>query len=99
MNNNAALLLFTIQLQSFPNPDFGQTEAPAPSLSIPVASLYAAQRAHRQYIADYNLGSGNIPRVNIVRRRDKHVVAQISFNGRAWNPDTGNPVTTLKKTQ
>jgi hypothetical protein len=80
MNNKK----MTLVLSSCPNPDFGQTEAPAPEEKVPVKSFVEASARVREYITQHNLGSGNWSGGDIFDERgDK--IARISYNGRVWN--------------
>jgi hypothetical protein len=81
---------YYVVLASCGNIDFGQNPNRAmlgvPRKRLRVASLRAASQACRLYIAHYELGGGNWIGGAVLDHKTKVLVAQISFNGRAWKP-------------
>jgi hypothetical protein len=79
---------YKVLLASIGNPDFGQDSRRSlpgvPRQTLCVASLADARRACRAYIEHYELGSGNWHGGEV--KRGATVIAQISYNGRAWEP-------------
>ena len=79
---------YKVLLASVGNPDFGQDSRRSmpgvPRRTIRVASLADASRACRAYIAHYELGGGNWLGGTVTK--DGKPFAQISYNGRAWEP-------------
>jgi hypothetical protein len=83
MNNNKKM---TLILSSCPNPDYGQTEAPAPEEKVPVKSFAEASARARRYIGRYELGGGNWAGGDILDEHNE-VVGRVSYNGRVWRDD------------
>jgi len=81
---------FTVRLASAGNPDFGQDPRRSmpgvPRRMIQVATLRAASDACRAYIEHHELGGGNWTGGEVWRGIGRKAVAQISYNGRAWEP-------------
>ena len=79
---------YKVLLASVGNPDFGQDSRRSlpgvPRRTLRVASLANASKACRAYIAHYELGGGNWLGGEV--QKDGKVIAQISYNGRAWEP-------------
>ena len=79
---------YKVLLASVGNPDFGQDSRRSlpgvPRRTLRVASLADASKACRAYIAHYELGGGNWLGGEV--KKDGKVFAQISYNGRAWEP-------------
>lgn len=78
-SRTAALAPLTMKLRSVGNPDFGQYASLSPSVTLTVASVEDAAQKARAYIEEWNLGSGNLPKVYVMRGRVK--VARIFYNG------------------
>lgn len=88
--SNSARGRYEVSLASVGNPDFGQ-DPTRPLYGVKntlaiVDSLAAAARACRKWIEDNDLGSGNWVGGKVIDRTTKQQVAQISYNGRIWNP-------------
>jgi hypothetical protein len=81
---------YVVLLASCGNPDFGQDSYRSlpgvPRKRLRVGSLKAASQACRLYIAHHELGGGNWLGGEVIDHATKKVVAQISYNGRAWQP-------------
>lgn len=81
---------FVVVLASVGNPDFGQDNRRSmpgvPKKRLRVASLRAASQACRLYIEHYELGGGNWLGGAVLDHKTKEQVAEISYNGRAWQP-------------
>lgn len=77
--------MLTVKLSSAPNPDFNQTESPAPTVMYPVHNLEEATRICRQYIETYQLGSGNWTGGQVIQ--DGQETHHVSFNGRIWKTE------------
>lgn len=83
--------MYEVHLANVGNPDRGQdptqpvygTES---GIWKPVGSLREASQACRNYIEDNELGGGNWSGGKVRRVSDGEVVAEISYNGRAWTP-------------
>jgi hypothetical protein len=79
---------YKVVLASVGNPDFGQDSRRSlpgvPRHVIRVASISDASKACRAYIAYYDLGGGNWIGGEV--KKAGVVCAQISYNGRAWEP-------------
>ena len=77
--------MFTVQLQSRGNPDFGQESDPqSPEFNRAVADFEAASRACCAYIHLWELGAGNWSGGAVTDEAGK-VVARVSYNGRVWS--------------
>jgi len=74
--------MFRLKLASAPNPDYAEWFSPAPTRYITVQSLKEASRKCREYIDDFNLGSGNWVGGQVSQNRKR--IARISYNGRIW---------------
>jgi hypothetical protein len=74
--------MFRLKLASVPNPDYDEWFSPAPSQVVKVKSLQEASRKCREYITEYNLGSGNWVGGNVFRNNEQ--IGRISYNGRVW---------------
>lgn len=74
----------TLKLRSVGNPDYGQRGAQSPPKTLTVASVEEAAQAARAYIEDWNLGSGNVPPLYVMRGKVK--VARIFYNGSVAMP-------------
>lgn len=71
-----------VKLSAAPNPDFNQTESPAPAQVVEVESLEQASQVCRQYISQHGLGGGNWTGGQIYQNgQETH---HISYNGRIW---------------
>jgi hypothetical protein len=79
---------YKVLLASIGNPDFGQDSRRSlpgvPRQTLRVASLMDASTACRAYIEHYELGGGNWHGGEV--KKGTTVIAQISYNGRAWEP-------------
>ena len=79
---------YKVLLASVGNPDFGQDNRRSlpgvPRRTLRVASLADASKACRAYIGHYELGGGNWLGGEV--KKDGKLIAQISYNGRAWEP-------------
>lgn len=75
--------MFRVKLASAPNPDYDEWFAPAPTRYITVQSLKDASHKCREYISEFNLGSGNWTGGQVFQQRKQ--IARISYNGRIWN--------------
>ena len=79
---------YKVLLASVGNPDFGQDNRRAlpgvPRSTRRVASLADASKACRAYIGHYELGGGNWLGGEV--KQGGTVIANISYNGRAWAP-------------
>lgn len=79
---------YKVLLASVGNPDFGQDSRRSlpgvPRRTLCVASLADASKACRAYIEHYELGGGHWRGGEI--KKGATVVAQISYNGRVWEP-------------
>jgi hypothetical protein len=79
---------YKVLLASIGNPDFGQDSRRSlpgvPRQTLCVTSLADASRACRAYIEHYELGGGNWRGGEV--KRVATAIAQISYNGRAWEP-------------
>lgn len=71
-----------VKLSSCPNPDYRQTEAPAPPKTVEVKSLEHASLVCRVYILEHELGAGNWNGGQVYEGKEK--IAYISYNGRIW---------------
>lgn len=79
-----------LELCSAPNPDLGQTKAPAPKLAVIVRDFAAASQMCRAYIRKYYLSSVNWTGGRLAQGlRFSH---RVSYNGRVWNRRTGDCV-------
>ena len=80
---------FTVVFDTRGNPDFGQDpRRPLPGLrrcTVHVLSLRDASRACRSFIEENEVGGGNWTGGQ-VHDAFGELVAQISYNGRAWKP-------------
>lgn len=74
--------MFRVKLASVPNPDYDEWFSPAPARYVTVKSLKAASRKCREYIENFNLGSGNWVGGQVSQNRKQ--IARISYNGRIW---------------
>ncbi|ORJ61636.1 hypothetical protein B5V00_06155 [Geothermobacter hydrogeniphilus] len=76
---------YEVVLCSFGNPDHGQVSPQSPSRRVWVDSLDEASKSCREYINQWNLGSGNWTGEagNVYLNGIK--VASISYNGRIWS--------------
>jgi Lar family restriction alleviation protein len=81
--NNDFTQTMKLVLASCPNPDFGQTEAPASRQEVPVGSYRQASQIARAYIKEYDLGGGNWSGGQILDENGAEV-ADVSYNGRVW---------------
>lgn len=82
--------MLKVILKSSPNPDFGQTRAPARPRMVTVATLGEARAACVKYRDDNHLGGGNWAGGQIFDEREpKKQVYYISYNGRIWEPGMG----------
>lgn len=81
---------YVVALASCGNIDFGQHPGRSlpgvPKKRLRVATLAAASQACRLYIKHYELGGGNWIGGAVTDHKTKEPVAQISYNGRAWQP-------------
>jgi hypothetical protein len=81
---------YVVLLASCGNIDFGQDSSRAlpgvPKKHLRVGSLKAAAQACRLYIEHHELGGGNWRGGEVIERKTKKTIAQISYNGRAWQP-------------
>lgn len=79
---------YKVLLASVGNPDFGQDSRRSlpgvPRRTLRVASLADASRACRAYIEHHELGGGNW--CGGLVKKGTTAIAQISYNGRAWEP-------------
>jgi hypothetical protein len=75
---------FTMRLQAYGNPDFGQYAPPAPPETVTGRTLRAMRDAFLSYIKRWNLGGGNIWQAIVTDAAGKPV-AWISYNGRVWD--------------
>lgn len=77
---------YLVMLSAAGNPDRGQFAPVAPSTSVRVPSLRAAQRACRAYIDRHDLGGGNWSggEVHMVRGDMVKRVGRFTYNGRFW---------------
>ena len=83
--------MLKINLSHASNPDlrhgyWGNGNRDAPSCMAEVASIAQAQAAAREYIDTNGLGAGNWTGGEVTNAAGE-VVANISYNGRAWAPD------------
>ncbi len=76
--------MFRLKLASVPNPEHDEWFSPAPRRYITVNSLKEASRKCREYIEEFNLGSGNWAGGLVLQNRKQ--IARISYNGRIWKP-------------
>lgn len=76
-------MLYTLKLQAVPNPDHGQTNAPAPPKQVTRDTLQALQLEAQYYRHRYNLGAGNW-KAAVIETATEQLVATISYNGRLW---------------
>ena len=75
---------FHVSLSACGNPDFGQSrDIGVPKRVVAVTSLEEASTACQNYIAEFNLGSGNWTGGKVYGKGGA-VVARISYNGRIW---------------
>ena len=82
--------MFKVILKSAPNPDFGQTRAPARPEMKTVGTLEEARAACIKYRDDNDLGGGNWAGGQVFDEKDKKKqVYYISYNGRIWEPGMG----------
>lgn len=81
---------YKVLLASIGNPDFGQDSRRSlpgvPRQTLCVTALADASRVCRAYIEHYELGGGNWRGGEV--KKGATVIAQISYNGRAWEPGT-----------
>ncbi len=70
-------------LDACPNPDYKQTEAPAPRREVLVGSYRQASQVVQAYIKEHNLGGGNWSGGQILAENGIEV-ACVSYNGRVW---------------
>jgi hypothetical protein len=75
--------MFRLKLASVPNPDHDEWFSPAPTRYVTVKSLKDASRKCREYIEEFNLGSGNWSGGQVSQNRKR--IAEISYNGRIWS--------------
>lgn len=79
---------YKVLLASIGNPDFGQDSRRSlpgvPRQTPCVTSLADASRACRAYIEHHELGGGNW--CGGLVKKGATAIAQISYNGRAWEP-------------
>jgi hypothetical protein len=76
--------MFELKLASVPNPDRDEWFSPAPLQVMNVKSLQEASRKCREYITEYNLGSGNWAGGYVFKNNKQ--IARISYNGKIWKP-------------
>ncbi len=76
---------FTVLLQSYPNPDFGQTAPPSEEQHLYTDTLASIVRWARAYINVNRLGSGNWKSPTVYRHGKPYVT--ISYNGTVWTLD------------
>ena len=74
--------MFRLKLASVPNPDHAEWFSLAPLRYITVDSLKDASKKCREYIEEFNLGSGNWAGGQVSQNRKQ--IARISYNGRVW---------------
>lgn len=88
-NSGNAMAVFC---SSIGNPDWDQNpNAPiSPEKFYAVNNLKEAAAKCKQYIADYDLGGGNWTGGQVYCK-DGKIVAEISYNGRAWHPGPYSP--------
>jgi predicted alpha/beta-hydrolase family hydrolase len=81
---------YVVLLASAGNPDFGEhpgrRKPGVPNKHVRVATLRAARDACRTYIEYYQLGGGNWVGGQVTSVASKAAVAQVSYNGRVWEP-------------
>lgn len=77
---------YRFTLKSCPNPDYGQTTAPAPPRDCVAETLEQVSRQIGDYVEQNELGSGNFPPVDIYLHQDgnRKWFARGSYNGRIW---------------
>lgn len=73
------------------NPDFNQYAAPAAAQQQACDTITEAAQACRRYISENNLGGGNWTGGQVYHPV-KGLIAQISYNGRVWQPTGGHPI-------
>jgi hypothetical protein len=82
--------MLKVILKSCPNPDFGQTRAPAKPQMKTVATLAEARAACIGYRDDNHLGGGNWAGGQVFdEMAPKKQVYYVSYNGRIWEPGMG----------
>ena len=82
-------------LASVGNPDFNQDpDRPMwscePDKEVDVNSFAEASKACRQFINDNDLGGGNWAGGKIYE--GSKLIAKVSYNGRVWDPDSGEEI-------
>jgi hypothetical protein len=82
--------LYVVTLASVGNPDFGQTPSRSvpgvPRYTVRIATLRAARKVCRLYIDHHDLGGGNWSGGKVTRVGSRKAIAQVSYNGRVWEP-------------
>lgn len=76
---------FLVKLRGVGNPDFSQYADVANPKTATGKTLGEISTAARNYIGEWNLGGGNWPVTRVFDSTGK-VIAEISYNGRAWAP-------------
>jgi len=84
---------FRVLLANCGNPDFNEDpDHPLPCTTsgiwVKVRSLREAAEICREYIGDCDLGGSNWAGGEVQLRETGEAVARISYNGRAWKPDS-----------
>jgi hypothetical protein len=80
----------SVRLSARPNPDMRgwAAEVNIPEYAVTVSSLKEAQRAVNKFVSDNDLGGGNFPLKVPVTNDEGLLIAEISYNGRVWEPGT-----------
>lgn len=73
---------FSVKLQSFGNPDFGQYAPVSNPKTVKASTLRGILKACQDYIELWNLGGGNWATPEILENGKP--VAWVSYNGRIW---------------
>ena len=85
MKGHLFVLLKAVPNHDFPMSDFPNSDLP-PMRNLCVGSISEASEKCRAYIERYSLGGGHWAGGEVVDT-DGTVVANISYNGRAWTPE------------
>lgn len=74
---------YSMRLRSVGNPDFGQYAPVSDPKRVEGETLGAMREAFEAYIAEWDLGGGNLPATAV--KDGKKVVGYFSYNGRLWD--------------
>lgn len=75
---------YKLVLMSFPNPDFGEVDAPAPTVTVYGSTFKVLSVLAETYINKYQLGGGNFHSEIL---KNGKPFGYVSYNGRVWKGD------------